>query len=457
MKNVSRLGLLALLSCADQGGAAAGTPTVPSPACTDFTYGAWTPAVCPDSKTQTRTVRGSTPSGCTGGTPVLVRTCSSTDTPLDAGSEPDATPSPTQPETPTTPTTPTSPPASESLRMARISPKKPAFASTGSAGLLVDGAYRSPNAWTFRAPAWGAVHVGEGPSTLLVDWSFQDGEGGFDTKVWGGSTIGSYVLEVSADSTNGSNGSWQVAKDARTGADVRVTGNTLIQRTHLVRFTGFGWIKLRIEASSAGSIDELDVWDASAGHAGTFFFHGDSITQRCGNMRGSAASYEQRPSFQSALESTHSGFYPLQVGGGIVGQSAADAVSAIPRYLAAFEPVRYWFLTMGTNDLCAGATTYATRAQSWIDAVKAAGHVPILVHPIWGNDVTSYCSKNGPAFNAAVDALVQKNGLLPPVPLYEATVGRADYFGEDDVHPSPTGCHAWNETFARYVTTTLKP
>ena len=52
------------------------TPTPPPPAtCTGFTYSAWTPATCPASGQQTRTVLSSTPAGCTGGNPVLAQTC----------------------------------------------------------------------------------------------------------------------------------------------------------------------------------------------------------------------------------------------------------------------------------------------------------------------------------------------------------------------------------------------
>ena len=52
------------------------TPPPPPPVtCTSFTYNAWTPAVCPASGQQTRTVATASPSGCTGGSPVLGRTC----------------------------------------------------------------------------------------------------------------------------------------------------------------------------------------------------------------------------------------------------------------------------------------------------------------------------------------------------------------------------------------------
>jgi hypothetical protein len=48
----------------------------PAPAtCTSFTYAGWSPSVCPSSGQQARTVATSSPSGCTGGSPVLAQSC----------------------------------------------------------------------------------------------------------------------------------------------------------------------------------------------------------------------------------------------------------------------------------------------------------------------------------------------------------------------------------------------
>ena len=165
-------------------------------------------------------------------------------------------------------------------------------------------------------------------------------------------------------------------------------------------------------------------------------------------MRGTASGYGQQPSFQVEVQTASPARYPLQVGGGIVSQGVIDAARDIGTYLPAYPHVRTWFLVMGTNDMCRGAAAYVPLAQTWIDAVKAAGHVPVLVHPIWGNEVKEYCSANGPSFVAAIDALVAKNKLLPAVPLYEATVGHKEYFGSGDVHPNEAGCRVWNRTFA---------
>jgi lysophospholipase L1-like esterase len=342
--------------------------------------------------------------------------------------------------------------------MNHVSIGKPAFASEGDASLLTDGAYRSPNAWTFdpshcsaETPCWAAVNVGVGPTQLLVDWSSQDGEGDFDAQVYGGQTLTSYALLVSSDSTDGSDGTWTAAIDPLTNHPATVGANTFIQRSQLVEFTGYSWVKLAITSATANEIDELDLWDASSTSSDSYFFHGDSITHRCANLRGTDPVWGEQPSFQADVRAAHPDHYPLQVGGGISVQGVGDAANEVGTYLMLFRPVRYWFLTMGTNDLCDGAAAFSASAQAWITKVKQAGVVPILVHPIWGNDDAAYCAGNGPDFNAAVDALVKANGLVPAVPLYEATYGHPEYFEAGDVHPNAVGCEVWNQTFAEAV------
>ena len=60
------------------------TPPPPPPGiCISFTYTAWTPAVCPASGRQSRTVATSLPAGCTGGSPSLTQTCTPSPPPID--------------------------------------------------------------------------------------------------------------------------------------------------------------------------------------------------------------------------------------------------------------------------------------------------------------------------------------------------------------------------------------
>ena len=51
------------------------TCTPPVSTCTSFTYSPWSPAVCDSKGVQSRTVLTSSPAGCSGGSPVLSETC----------------------------------------------------------------------------------------------------------------------------------------------------------------------------------------------------------------------------------------------------------------------------------------------------------------------------------------------------------------------------------------------
>ena len=46
-----------------------------APTCTSFTYTQWTPTICPQSATQTRTILTQTPTICQGGNPILTQPC----------------------------------------------------------------------------------------------------------------------------------------------------------------------------------------------------------------------------------------------------------------------------------------------------------------------------------------------------------------------------------------------
>lgn len=54
------------------------TPIVAQVNCTSFTYGAFSPAVCDSTLIQTRALTSSSPTGCTGGTPILTQACTVT-------------------------------------------------------------------------------------------------------------------------------------------------------------------------------------------------------------------------------------------------------------------------------------------------------------------------------------------------------------------------------------------
>lgn len=302
-----------------------------------------------------------------------------------------------------------------------------AYASEGTASLLIDGGYRGANAWSFNpahcttsTPCYAAVKVASGPTVVKAQWTYQDGSGEFV-----GQGLQNYTVETSADSTSGNDGTWTTAATV-----AQATGNVWYTHVDQVNFTGQSWLRLRITSSTAQALDELELWDASPGCPDeSFFIDGDSITHRWVNTHGTASGYTEQPSFQADVPG-----FPLVVGAGVTGIGSPYAAAHIGEYLAAF-PVHYWVLAVGTNDLCnTTPDDFQTNLQTWVTAVKAAGKEAILVHFPWPNNDPTFCFQNDKPLLARIDAVVKANNLRPAIQFYEATYERPEAFDSGDVH-----------------------
>lgn len=358
--------------------------------------------------------------------------------------------------------------------MPKIGIGRPAFSNKGTASLINDGSYNSPYAWSMSGcsvatPCWVAVKVVDAPSAdlnrIVLQFAYESGSGVFSSSA----SVHNYAFSVSSDSTNGSDGTWVSATDFLTSQVVAVTGNQYVARAHDIAFGGYNWLKLSVTSTGASTIDEIDMWNATNGISDTFFVHGDSITANC-LRRPTSEGWGEAPSMQDYF----TGYYPFVVNGGTVSQGAEFADETIQAHLTAFPMVKYWIFNMGTNDLCyTSPTNFGAYVSSWVTKVKAAGRIPLVTHPIWGNDTSSYCSNNGPSFNTAVNAVIANNpGMLPAIQLYELTLGHSNYFASGDVHmtysdcnsaltdpleilPPGTvcnGCNAWARIFWKYIT-----
>lgn len=285
--------------------------------------------------------------------------------------------------------------------MPHISRGKPIY-GTGSYSKMNDGGYGytavTPGAWTAANGDWVAINVGSGPSDLLVAISNDE------SAIGGGSylntSFSAYRLQVSNDSTNGSDGTWTTV--------VTQTANTSMTREHKFSFTGYSWVKLICDTITGGQLDELDIWDASGGTPNTYAFLGDSLTVR-GTLRYTYWGGGVQPSFQENLL-TDTGQYPLQLNVGFSGYSAADWATNISSALALFPDAKYWCIGIGTNDgfsMPGAIATWRTDMQTVIDAVIADGRIPILARIPW-TGATGY---GGGAFDTCGLAYLNENGV----------------------------------------------
>jgi acyl-CoA thioesterase-1 len=327
-------------------------------------------------------------------------------------------------------------------------PGKPVF-GTGTPAQMVDGKYGyvdgvADGAWACSGGSWVAVQVGAGPTQVLVALSNDNASGGS----YLASVVQAYRIQVSSDSTNGSDGAWTTA--------VTVTGNPAYAREHLIAFTGRSWVKLMVDTCTGGQLDELNVWDATNGTPDTFAFLGDSITD--GALRrhfyfGGGL----LPSFQENVLENQPGHYPLQLNVGVTGQGAAYWAANIASALALYPDVRYWCVGVGMNDgasMPGQLTQWRTDMTTVLNAITAAGRVPILARTTWtgaagygGGDYATcglrYLNDNG------VDYLVSTLGVRPGPDLFALfNANGAAYAVTSDPHPNQTGYKAWTNAWA---------
>lgn len=332
--------------------------------------------------------------------------------------------------------------------MPLISRGKPIY-GTGTPGQMNDGFYgyvdgTAEGAWACTAGSWVAINVGAGASQVLVGLSNDNAGGGSYLS----SVIQAYRLQVSSDSTNGSDGTWTTA--------VTVTGNGAYAREHKFAFTGYSWVKLLVDTCTGGQLDELNVWDASFGTPDTFAFLGDSITD--GALRrhfyfGGGL----LPSFQENVETNQPGHYPLQLNVGVTGQGASYWATNISSALALYPDVEYWCINLGMNDgasMPSQLTQWRTDMTTVVNAITGAGRVPIIARTTWtgaagyGGGNYDTCPLRGLNDNG-VDWIVSTLGVRAGPDLFALfhTNGTA-YAVNSDPHPNEAGYKGWTNAWA---------
>jgi titin len=341
--------------------------------------------------------------------------------------------------------------------MPLISRGVPAFTNDACAGSYPasnanDANYRSywracNSAATTTTPKWLAYDLSavapERRSTVVVTWFNEPMTGQYDHAFGGGvayNNVGSYSIEVSAAAggTSAPTSGWSVKQS--------VTGNTYNSRQAVIDMSGHNWLRINVTApdGSPGNSDialNFDVHDASGGVTDDWIFYGDSITQDgMYHDTRTAASGETVGTFSELVNAIKPGYSPLFQNGGIGGLTSVHAASRFSTWIALF-PGRYVTLNYGTNDALAGAGDptiagkFRTSMQSMIDAVVAAGKIPIVPTIPWGRDAK--LQANVPVLNAQIDQLYTANPQVVRGPdLYAYFNQRQDLISADGIHPT---------------------
>ncbi|HEY7834978.1 MAG TPA: GDSL-type esterase/lipase family protein [Ktedonobacterales bacterium] len=318
----------------------------------------------------------------------------------------------------------------------------------GGPAALVDGQFGNWGFWELDAtklPGWCAVRVGAGPKQLLFAW-YSD----YSFDYLGDTSLApqGYTLAVSANSTNGQDGTWHTV--------VTVNDNLARAREHLIPFAGMAWIKMTVTAGEPHAtqpyirIDELQAFDAAALGRQTYAFSGDSITAMAYNRFAG-----DLPAFADLVGTCFPSHGALTLDEGFGGWTSDGAAQNIQSWLALNPDMHYWLIEWGTNDALDNVApdTFRANLQAVVDAISRAGDVPILAHIPYSSRPDASLDAEIQALNAVIDSVTQANGLTVGPNLYALFHSHPTYLGPDGLHPSAAGAAAMNAAWYK----TLRP
>lgn len=230
-----------------------------------------------------------------------------------------------------------------------------------------------------------------------------------------------------------------------------VTDNALSSRQCLINMGGSNWIRLRVTKTLGdNAVLNFDIHDASQGVYDSWLFLGDSIT--AGGMVNAWGT-----SFSAQINAIDGSYYPVQENGGIGGTSSYHGKDAIEKWLAD-SSARFVSIAYGTNDAWGnqtGADRYYDCEKSMIDAVLAAGKIPVL--PTIPFSTNKDVASNLESYNAKINRLYTEYGskIVHGPDLYGIIKEHPEYLSSDGVHPSSEGYEEirriWAETMYETV------
>jgi hypothetical protein len=300
-------------------------------------------------------------------------------------------------------------------------------------GTLNDGAFWAGDGFAGGAGAWVAMDLGSGPTRILVTWLSL---GNVDTPM---NQPVDYHLDVSPDGN-----AWHTA--------VSITGNDTDAREHSLDFSGQRFVRLtidRTDASGQAHLNELEVYDVSAGSDDTWMVLGDSI---------SAMSLNRwlMPDVGTVAHQANARYFPMLIDQAIGGTNTTTALPRIDAWIARFPDVRNFIVAYGTNDgVCepgsAAVTTYAANLGMIVDKLQAAGKRVAIPHIPWDAQCKGQPAPLGP-FNDAIDTLRAQKQFIAGPDLYDYFAAHQDQLGPDHEHPNDAGqeavTHQWAATIA---------
>ena len=337
-------------------------------------------------------------------------------------------------------------------------------------GTLTDGIW-GQSSWTAASGASIAFSIPSGHERLFLtfdtpSYTWSDSVAASGSCKQGGNWYhpASYKIETSANSTNGTDGSWT--------AQVTVANNLVSSRGHLVDFKAQTWIRFSIVQGS-GPMDEIEVFDGGTGpidakslQEDAWFFMGTSI---------SANTWKSSPQpdsgFAKLVAARKPARAPAVIRGGIGCINSTQAAGDFGKYFANAGQCRFWAIEMGTNDAWGGNTgnlaAFRIAIAKILDSAIAHGITPYLARMIATNPSASgsEMSKSPWQVNSEYLRVIDSFNLVKSKPgpdLHAWFLAHPEELNVDGVHPNATGGASiqklWAEVAAAAsVTTSVTP
>ena len=313
-----------------------------------------------------------------------------------------------------------------------ISRNKPVFTSSGPASYLVDNKFGG-STFAVNPASWIAINIGTGASKVFFSWNnpaytWSSAYGKTDCPQNLSFPI-NYNLLTSANSTNGIDGNWTKA--------LEISRNEVSARGHTINFINASWIKMEI-TTGGGTLDEIEIFDASNDANDIWFFVGTSISAN------TYKSFVPANNYADLITKSNSSYTPAMVRGGVPCINTTDMLGNIQKYIANTKDVKFWAIEHGTNDAWGGTNggvaNFKNNLQKIIDACKLAGIEPIIARMIATNKATGAATwQVHPDYLKAIDELTKQNNLMAGPDLYTYFLNHPKELHEDGVHPNAIG------------------
>ena len=270
-------------------------------------------------------------------------------------------------------------------------------------------------------------------SHMLFQWM---SSANYDYNVTQYGAPSSYQIQISSDSTNGSNGAWTTVAN--------VQGNSVSARAHEIKGQNIQWVRFQVTAGNS-AIDEIDIHDLSLCVPGvacdTWAFVGDSITTDTFWREYWDNLQVGRP-FNEWVEMCQPERFPSMINFGIGGNNAGHVLARLQQTINDNPGIHFWAVGIGSND--SNLTQFEQNLVGILNVLKTNGKQPILARIPFSTTVPDSRIQS---LNAVIDRLTQ-NYELPEGPDLYAFFKQNTSQLRDGLHPAPAGVESIQRLWA---------